>query len=79
MSIERFLSGHKNLNEIVNSPLSLVYNIKKKSGNLKEIYTANVNQKIRLYMKPVGEYPYKLIEIEKIEFIKIDSKHYGEG
>lgn len=44
-------------------------------------YTENnkVNNKIRLHMKPVGEYPYNMIEIEEIEFIKIDDSHYGEG
>ena len=30
-------------------------------------------------MKPIGEYPYNNILIDKIEFIKIDDKHYGEG
>ena len=30
-------------------------------------------------MKPVGTYPYDLIELTKIEFIKIDDKHYKEG
>jgi hypothetical protein len=30
-------------------------------------------------MKPVGEYPYKEIEIDEIIFEDIDDKHYGEG
>lgn len=30
-------------------------------------------------MKPIGEYPYKKVEITEIEFINIDDKHYGEG
>ena len=30
-------------------------------------------------MKPESEYPYYLIGIEFIEFVKIDDKHYGEG
>lgn len=30
-------------------------------------------------MKPKGEYPYDLVSIEAIEFVKIDDKHYGEG
>lgn len=30
-------------------------------------------------MKPVGDYLYTLIEIVKIEFVKIDDKHYKEG
>ena len=57
----------------------MIYNINNKSGNLKEIYTANVNQKIRLYMKPVGKYPYNEIEITEMEFIEIDDQHYGDG
>ena len=52
---------------------------KRKKGDLKEIYTAKVNNKIRLYLKPEGEYPYDLVSIESIEFVKIDDKHYGEG
>ena len=38
-----------------------------------------INNKIRLQMKPVGVYPYNMIEIQEIEFIKIDDSHYGEG
>ncbi len=30
-------------------------------------------------MKPIGEYPYNKIEIDEIEFINLDDKHYGEG
>jgi hypothetical protein len=30
-------------------------------------------------MRPVGEYPYNLVEIEAIEFCEIDDKHYGKG
>ena len=29
-------------------------------------------------MKPVGDYPYKEIEIDEIIFEDIDDKHYGE-
>lgn len=61
------------------NPLSRVYNIEKKEGNLKEIYTAKINAKIRMHIKPIGEYPYKLEEIIEVELIEIDEKHYGEG
>ena len=61
------------------NPLSIVYGIKHKKENLKEIYTAKVNEKIRLYIKPIGDYPYNTVEITELEFIKIDNKHYGEG
>jgi hypothetical protein len=30
-------------------------------------------------MKPIGEYPYNLVEIDKIEFTRINNDHYGEG
>lgn len=67
------------MKDLLLNPLSKLYNIEKKSGDLKEIYTAFVNKKIRLYMKPIGSYPYNLIEIDIIEFQKIDDRHYGEG
>ena len=78
-SIEELVLDSVNLKSLLLNPLSLVYNIRQKEGVLKEIFTANVNSKIRLYMKPIGEYPYNKIEIKSIEFLKIDDKHYGEG
>ena len=77
--IEFALLEKRNLKELVNSDVAITYHIEKKSGNLKEIYTARINKKLRLYMKPVGEYPYNNEEIIEIEFIEIDDKHYGEG
>lgn len=77
--IENLILDCQNLKELLLNPLSNVYKIEKKSGNLKEIYTANLNYKIRLYMKPIGEYLYNQIKITEIEFFKIDDKHYGEG
>ena len=77
--IEDLIISSNNMQELIFSPFKTVYHIEKKPGNLKEIYTARINKKIRLYMKPVGTYPYNLIELNKIEFIKIDDKHYGEG
>lgn len=78
-AIEYLIKKSQNLKELINKPESKLYNIEKKKANLKEIYTARINDKIRLYMKPYGNYPYNLLEIEKIEFTKIDDKHYGEG
>ena len=77
--IELALIEAKNLKEIMHSDIAITYKIEKKTGNLKEIYTARINKKLRLYMKPVGEYPYNNEEIIEIEFIEIDDKHYGEG
>ena len=67
------------MKELMLNPLSIVYNIEKKSGNLKEIYTAKINKKLRMYIRPVGKYPYNLEEIVEIELEQIDEKHYGEG
>ena len=77
--IEDLIFSSSNMQELILSPFKTVYFIEKLNGNLKEIYTARINKKIRLYMKPVGTYPYNLIELTKIEFIKIDDKHYKEG
>ena len=77
--IEVFIKLCGNMQELITNDLCTVYGKQKKKGDLKEIYTAKVNNKIRLHMKPVGEYPYNMIEIQDIEFIKIDDSHYGEG
>lgn len=78
-NIEELILDSQNLKELILNPLSTVYGIRQKKGDLKEIYTANINDKIRLYIKPIGEYPYNIVEINELEFLKIDNKHYGEG
>ena len=78
-TIEELMIQSKNMQEVIINPLSRVYNIEKKQGNLKEIYTANINMKLRMYIKPIGEYPYKLEEIVEVELREIDDQHYGEG
>lgn len=77
--IEELILDSPNLKALLLNPLSNIYKINQKEGNLKEIFTAKINSKIRLYMKPIGEYPYNNIEIIEIEFLKIDNKHYGDG
>lgn len=77
-AIEELMIQSKNMKELMLNPLAIVYNIEKKQGNLKEIYTARINQKLRMYIKPKGEYPYKLEEIIELELKEIDDKHYGE-
>ena len=79
MHIESLIKSSSNIQKLISSSLSKIYGIEKKKGDLKEIYTAKVNNKIRLYLKSEGEYPYDLVSIESIEFVKIDDKHYGEG
>lgn len=53
--------------------------MRRKNGVLKEIYTARINGKLRLYIKPKGNYPYELKIITEVEFLEIDDKHYGDG
>ena len=77
--IETLILDSENLQQLMTNPLHIIYDIEKKSENLKEIYTAKVNNKLRLWMRPVGEYPYNNIEITEIEFLQIDNKHYGDG
>ena len=77
--IETFILSQKNLKELMCHPLKIVYGIEQKKGNLKDKFTAKINSKLRLIMKPIGEYPYNQIEIEEIQFLDIDNKHYGEG
>lgn len=77
--IENLLLASENLHTVMLSPYKNVYHIEQKKNNLKEFYTARINEKLRLIMKPAGNYPYNLIEIEKIEFTQIDDKHYKEG
>ena len=78
-AIEELMIQSNNMKELMLNPLSVVYNIEKKKGNLKEIYTARINSKLRMYIKPIGKYPYKLEEIVEIELREIDVKHYGDG
>ena len=78
-AIEELMIQSTNMKELMLNPLSIVYNIEKKKGELKEIYTARINEKLRMYIKPVGEYPYKLEEIIEIELMEIDDRHYGDG
>ena len=79
VNFRTLISNVRNLKELMISPYKNIYHIEQKKGNLKEYYTARLNNKMRLIMKPIGEYPYNEIEIEEIEFIDIDNKHYGEG
>ena len=78
-NIENFLLSKNNLSEVMLDPLKDIYYIEKKTGNLKEYYTARINDKMRLIIKPNGEYPYNVIEIEELIFECIDNSHYGEG
>lgn len=78
-NIKNLILECDNLHLLLLSEFKNVYRIEKKTGDLKEFYTARLNDKIRLLMRPLGEYPYKEIEINEIIFEDIDDKHYGEG
>lgn len=78
-AIEELIIQSQTMKILMLNPLARVYNINKKSGVLKEIYTANINDKIRMYINPVGIYPYELDEIVEVELIEIDDQHYGDG
>lgn len=77
--IEKIINAFNNMQELFVSPYKNIYNFEQKKENLKEIFTVRINHKLRLIMKPLIEYPYNYIEIEELEFINIDDKHYGEG
>lgn len=80
--LEKFkllIYNHSNLQEVIEDPLTRHFKLEQKSGNLAGIYTAHLNSKIRLWIKPVGEKPYKLKEIDTIQLVQVDDKHYGEG
>jgi len=57
LAIEELMMNSNNMKEVTLNPLAIIYGIEKKKGNLKEIYTADVNRKLRIYIKPIGEYP----------------------
>ena len=73
------LLEYPTLHDVMITPYKEIYYIEQKHASLKEYYTARLNKKMRLIMKPVGEHPYNTMEITDIEFIDIDNKHYGEG
>ena len=78
--IEGLIIESDNMKILMINPLHLTYGIEQKHGDLKEIYTAKLNSKLRLYIKPCSDYPYNNLEqIVEVEFIEIDDKHYGEG
>lgn len=78
-NIETLIFNSENFKDFLNNNFSKIYKIEKKKGDLKNIYTARLNNKIRLYIKPCGKYPYELVEIVSVLFEEIDFKHYKEG
>ena len=78
-NIENLIIASPNLASLLNSPYKTIYHIEQKKGNLREYFTARINTKYRLLLKPLSSYPYNNIEITAIIFIDIDTHHYGEG
>ena len=80
VKIEGLIIESDNMKILMNNVMHSIYGIEKKKGNLKELYTAKLNNKLRLYIKPCSDYQYNNLEqIVELEFIEIDDKHYGEG
>lgn len=77
--IEALLIASNNLQDTINNTLAKIYHLEKKKGNLKELFTARLNNKTRIFLKPIGTYPYQLSDILEIELVEIDDKHYKEG
>ena len=75
-NIKNIIIDSNKRKELMNSDFKYIYDIRKKDGNLKELYSASLNGNIRLLFKPIGSYPYKEIEIVEIELIEINDKHY---
>ena len=75
--IIRALKVNNNLYDALNDSYLKTRRFEKKKGNLKEFYTARLNDKIRIIMRPVGEYPYNTILIDEIVFEEVDDSHYG--
>lgn len=78
-NLQKIIVNSNNFHDLIVSPYKIIYGIEQKKGNLKELFTAKLNKKLRLVIKPIGIFPYDLIEIDEIELINIDDKHYGEG
>lgn len=78
IEIEDLIKDSLNLKALLLNPLKFTYSIEQKEGDLRIYFTANLNNKIRLIMKPIGEYPYDIDIIDKIEFYDINTGHqYG--
>ena len=77
--IKTLIVSVDNLKSLLDNVYSKIYNIEQKKGNLKELFTADINKKERLRMKPNSVYPYEYINIKELDFLEIDDSHYGEG
>ena len=67
-----------NMRELLDNPYSKIFHIEKKSGNLKSFYTARINEKIRLFIRPANE-NLDLVYIVEVELSEINLNHYNDG
>lgn len=77
-NIKNLLISKPTLHDVMIDPLHNIYHIEQLLHNRHE-YSArlnNRNNKVRLIMVPVGEYPYNIMEITDIVFDDIDDYHY---
>lgn len=77
-NIKNLLISKLTLHDVMIDPLHNIYHIEQLLHNRHD-YSARVNNKIRLIMIPVGNYPYNTIEITDIIFEDIDNYHYERG
>ena len=77
-NIKSLFISKNTLFDVMNDPLHNIYHIEKLKNNRND-YSARVNDKIRLIMIPVGNYPYNTLEITDIIFDDIDNYHYERG
>lgn len=74
-NIKNLLISKATLQDVMIDPLHNIYHIEELKHNRHD-YSARINNKIRLIMIPVGNYPYNIVEITDIIFEDIDNYHY---
>lgn len=77
-NIKNLLISKSTLHDVMVDPLHNIYHIEQLKENRHD-YSARINNKIRLIMLPVGDYPYSILEITDIIFEDIDNYHYERG
>ena len=80
-NIKNLLISKDTLHDVLIDSLKNIYRIEQLHQNRKD-YSArlnNSNNKLRLIMIPVGDYPYNTVEITDIIFDDIDDDHYKRG
>ena len=71
------IESYDNLKLLMSSYYKLKYNIEELKGDMKDFFSIRINNKLRLIIKPIVDYPYNYIEVYDLEFIDL-SDHYKE-